>query len=404
MVDYIIIWFSQRAELVRWQRVSMGQPWPDWQQWAQGSLAEAAGAVQGATQPLILLIPGVEVMITQVAVPSRQREVIRQAVPALLEDMLIEDIEQIHFALGKINRHTGQALVVNLIAHTRMQHYQQLWQSVGLKPAIVMADSACLAPMAETVQMAVQGEETDMYSYSLLRINEQQPCAVYTQQLPALLSALQAEMGAAWPSSILAENVPSGLMAATTGKPCWKLPSRLADYNLLQGEYMPARPRWMMTPYAWTALLLILISLAKIGFLGMENYQLRQQQAQLKQQTEQLYRQFFPGARKIVNARAQMAQALQAMPTGSSAGFLDLLAQVVVPLNHANPAQPPQIQQLQYQDSRLDIRVQAVNIQILEHLKQTLAALPGLRVELQAVTAQGAGKLVEGRLQIRKGI
>ena len=66
---------------------------------AQGSLEQAA--LEAAGCRVIVLVPGVDVVLTSAVVPSRNRQRIMSAIPYMLEDQLAEDVDSLHFAIGR---------------------------------------------------------------------------------------------------------------------------------------------------------------------------------------------------------------------------------------------------------------------------------------------------------------
>ena len=84
-------------------------PAPDQAEWLypnsaarRGSLSELAAQTMGAR--LLLIAPGEAITLHRVPLPSRKRSTWARAIPYALEDQVVEDIEALHFALGRYAR------------------------------------------------------------------------------------------------------------------------------------------------------------------------------------------------------------------------------------------------------------------------------------------------------------
>ena len=172
--------------------------------------------------------------------------------------------------------------------------------------------------------------------------------------------------------------------------------------NLLQGPYRPQNQlTTLLRPWRLTAALLTLWLSTLVVKQTFEYQQMIKQRHLLNQQIEQIYRQTFPQARKIVNPRAQMEQQLQILrtqqqnSTTNTDNFLYHLNQISTPL-----ARTPgfKLKRLDYRQGRFDIQLDVANLQALEHLKQRLSRL-NFTVEIQSATSRN--QLVETQLRLQ---
>ncbi|MEO3914937.1 type II secretion system protein GspL, partial [Proteus mirabilis] len=117
---------------IRWQRrtadVECGI-WPDvadecLQQWLQ-------------TDAIRLYIPGEWISVWQVELPDVPRKQIPTILPALLEEELNQDIDELHFAPLKIDQ---QLATVAVIHQQHMRNIAQWLQANGITRAIVAPD------------------------------------------------------------------------------------------------------------------------------------------------------------------------------------------------------------------------------------------------------------------------
>jgi general secretion pathway protein L len=170
--------------------------------------------------------------------------------------------------------------------------------------------------------------------------------------------------------------------------------------DLLQGAYS-RREEWgrLLRPWKATAALLLAGLLVGGSGAGLGYYRLTQQQAQLQGDIEALYRKTFPTARRIVNPRLQMEQELKKLQRragGTSADFLGMFAETA---SVVRSAQGISVQGASYRDGRLDLDLQADNLQTLDSLKQALVSGGRVNAEIQSATTDKNQK-VQSRIRI----
>jgi general secretion pathway protein L len=170
--------------------------------------------------------------------------------------------------------------------------------------------------------------------------------------------------------------------------------------NLIQGEYSPREQLGrLLRPWRSAAALLLVVIVLGFGQLLLQYFSLSGTSEELGAEIEQVYRETFPEARKVVDARAQMEQKLAELGAGGvgAGGFLPLLgsigealhSQTGVDLRHAS-----------YQDGRLSLSLRIKDLQLLERLKQRLMQNDELAVEIQSAASRDT--YVEARLLIRR--
>jgi len=134
--------------------VRIGDRWPGEVTWVQmrgtsaempsaaarGTLAEAATVCEASR--VIVLVPGVDILLTSVSVPTRRRQRIAEAVPYLLEDQLAADVDRIHFALGEHNDR-GE-ISVAVVSTARLEEWLSHLQEYGIRPDQMFPDVLAL--------------------------------------------------------------------------------------------------------------------------------------------------------------------------------------------------------------------------------------------------------------------
>ena len=62
---------------------------------------------------VIFLIPSKDILLTEVNLPPMSNAKLIKAIPFALQDMLIEDVNNLHFAIGKIQDGVTSVAIVN---------------------------------------------------------------------------------------------------------------------------------------------------------------------------------------------------------------------------------------------------------------------------------------------------
>jgi len=360
-------------------------------------------------RPPLVLIPGTDVLLTSADIPTKQWQRMVQAVPYALEEQLADDIENLHFALGKREALSGD-ISVAVIARVQMEAYLQQLNMVGLTPAILIPDILAVPKptdgwgvlfldnlaLVRTGLYSGFAIESDCLSAALQialvehEDNSPQQIAIFSgTQIDTALTELDA-------IPIIENSHENGVLA-------W-LAQGLIEHkplNLLQGDYRPQdKIITLLRPWRLTAILLLILGGIYWTKQGIEYQQLSQQRQALQTQIETIYRKTFPKARKIVNPRVQMEQKLKALRaqknhTTPGNNFFSILNQIST---HLTRTPGFNLKRLDYRQRYFDIQLEVANLQALELLKKRLSRLD-LKVEIQSAISRN--NLVECRLRIR---
>jgi general secretion pathway protein L len=363
-------------------------------------------------RPPLVLIPGTDVVLTQADIPSKQWKRIVQAVPYALEEQLAEDVEKLHFALGKREPLSGD-IAVAVIARAQMDSYWQQLSAVGLRPTMLIPDILAVPKPADGWGVLYFDEVV------LVRTGPQAGFAIESDCLGAALQMALIEhenvppqqivvFSGTEPATALTElhalGIPVTVETHEQGVLAWLAQGVIENkpLNLLQGGYRPQdKVATYLRPWRLTAALLILWGGLSVAKQWAEYQQLSQQRQALNAQIEKIYRDTFPQASKIVNPRVQMAQKLKTLRaqqtrTTPEDDFLFILNKISTPLVRTPGFS---LKRIDYRQGRFDIQLTVANLQALEYLKQRLTRL-GLRVEI--LSAISRHKQVESRLRIYK--
>jgi general secretion pathway protein L len=168
--------------------------------------------------------------------------------------------------------------------------------------------------------------------------------------------------------------------------------------NLLQGGYRVQRRG---SGGAWQQRAAMIAGVGLLGYLllaGGGGLYFSWRAQQLEQQSIALYRELFPGERRIVSPRKQMANHLRERGQIASDSLLPLLARAANGFA-ANPATRVDELRFDQQQSALSVQLRAPSLDALEQLKKNLQS-SGLDAEVGSATVQGEATV--GRMQIRE--
>jgi len=367
-----------------------------------GDLAAAAAEANGLR--VVVLVPGIDCLLTQATIPGRNRQKLLRAVPYALEEQLIEDVENSHFSLGPALPGGGYPVVV--IATRRIDAILDACRSVGLDVYQLVPDLLAVPCAGDAVCVLIDGDmalvRTGAYSgfvvetenLGLLLAGQEQP-----EDSPARSISVQVPIGVVLPdlgslaaAAEITRYEGSALMLFSQG-----LGIGLID--LLQGPYS-RNQEWgkLWRPWRATAALLLAGVLLSNVVTGVDYFRLRGERDDLNARMQAVFTESFPGTKRVVDPRVQMQQQLEQLQrrAGSGAQFLALLARSADVLRTAKDIE---ISGASYRAGRLDVDLTAANLQVLDQLKQSLSA-HGLAVEIQSAAAD-AGQRVKGRLRIQ---
>lgn len=353
--------------------------------------------------PPLVLIPGTEILLTQTNIPSKQLQKIVQAIPYALEEQLAENVENLHFALGKREPQSGN-LAVAVIARSKMDTYlEQLGNTGGIMPRVLMPDILAVPKPADGWGILYLNDivlvRTDLHAGFAIEPD----CLNTALQMALIEEANPPEQITIFSGTESAATLPDLGIPVTEktheqGVLAW-LAQGLIDnnpLNLLQGNYSSQSSS--LRPWLLTAILLLLWGGLYAGQQWIEYQQLSQQRQALNTQIKKIYRDTFPEARKIVNPRVQMEQRLKALRaqlanSTTDENFLYILNKISTPRTPGF-----NLKRIDYRQGRFDIQLEVVNLQALENLKQQLSNL-GLTVKIQSAISRN--KLIKSRLQIK---
>jgi general secretion pathway protein L len=370
----------------------------------RGPLADAAGAVDG--RRVVMLVPGAEVLLTRVVIPTRNRQRMLKALPYALEDQLTDEVDILHFAIGR--RQSDGAVPVAVIARSHLERWLEAATKAGIRPDVIAPD-VLSTPWQPGQWTVLLGNQT-----CVVRTGDQTGFVADPDALPQLLRLALDEAGENKPDQVkviacadsknfLVEDMPETELVPESCPqgPLETLARSFSDrdsINLLQGSYSQREQLgkyWR--PWRPAAAMLGALLLVQVTTMTVQNFRLQKESTELAQKIEQIYRNTFPEAKRVPRPKAQMEQQLTALRKsqgGGDRGFLELLARTGDSLKSSAVME---VNGISYRNGQLDVELTIKDLQSLDGLKQRIEQ-KGLHVDIRSATAREGN--VSSRLRI----
>ncbi|MFQ6372254.1 type II secretion system protein GspL [Shewanella sp. YIC-542] len=374
-----LVWSEQEQEIIASGELADAR--------ALATLSERAG-----NRPVDVLVPGDAVSLTSVILPEKgQRQAIK-ALPFMLEESLAQNVEELHFVPGPRD---GDTLHVAVVSHELMQQWLDWLSDAGLKPRRLVPD--CLA-------LPLQGMDWALLEFNgqmLLRRGMADGISVsrswFDTLLPTLLAASATPPAIACYSPFSHDGAdcqmqPLELPLLVLAKGCLAAP-----FNLLSGRYTPKREySKQLLPWRKVAVVAGLALVLALVNKGFSIYQLQQQTAAVKAETESIYR-AVAGNGRVVNVRAQLESLQRSLQGQGSGGELfEMLGSLQQAFTQVPELKP---NNLRFDGSRSEIRMQvtAKDYGQIEKFK----SLAGNRFQLDAGAMNSIDGAVTSTLTLR---
>ncbi|MET1079158.1 MAG: type II secretion system protein GspL [Pseudomonas sp.] len=328
-------------------------------------------------RPLSLVVPAEACSAFAVSLPTQKERWLRQALPFAVEELLAEDVEQTHLALGE-RMADGRYRVIALRRSLLSAWLKQL-QAAGLTVLTIYLD-ADLLPREHSQLLLLEDR-------ALLGGADEARLAFAADAWPSVLGhfpgALQVHGQA--------PQAPTGIddYQCLEDPYRWLAQGRAKAVNLAQGDFAVKAPSSGAGP--WKPLLAVagLWALLQLGFNLGQSWYLERQADAYAAASRALYQELFPQDTRIVNLRAQFAEHLAQGNGGGVGGFLPLLNQTSSVLG-GEPGLS--VEQLDYSQTRGDLalQVRAADFAALEQLRQRLSDA-GMAVQLGSANREENG-------------
>lgn len=375
---------------------------------SQGRAGPAELAERVAGQRCRILVPGEEVLVARIGLPTRNRSRIRQALPFALEEQLADDIETLHFAIGRVERDgTVQAAAV---ADATVSGWLEALAGGGIEPRQLVPENGVFPPdeaqwrIVADEQRALLVEargayilETALLADALdgaLASGDSPPARIDIAAPEGQRAALQAVLVTRPEIEAVETAAPDELFTALVEA----LP--VAPLDLRQGPHARREQwGWLWRPLRPAAALLAVALVLETGMVWLDTHRLAAERDELRAGIEQVYRDAFPDSR-VVNPRVQMERRLAAA-RGEERDGGGPLAELLAGAAPALDDDAIYLRSLRLRDGVLEVDLDAVDIEAIDDLRGAIESDSNLSVEVRSASARG--DRADGRLSIRRG-
>lgn len=369
-----------------------------------GTLEQAANEVEGRRTTLVL--PGNDVLLATAIVPGGSAARALQAIPFQLEDLLADDVESLHFAIGSRGKTDNYPVAV--IGRDTMDIVRELCAQAGLRPSEIVPETLALPKfesdeMGESKWTALVDSEN-----AVVRLNGYKGFSTDTSMATMMIDGARQDLPEDGTASMVIYRtdphvdlpMPENMEVET--RAC---ESRLSLYasglatapriNLLQGDYSPKTQfdkTWK--PWRWTAVLVGVLGLTLVAGKWLELRKLSNQVAQLDSQMADVFKEALPESR-MVRPLTQMENQIKKLSGGNFDGFTSSLSQVAASL-----ATQPQtkLRSISFREGRFDLDLTTDAIPTLDLLKAELKKRGDLVMTVQSANNESDG--LRGRIRI----
>jgi general secretion pathway protein L len=372
-----------------------------------------------ASRRVCALAPAADVVLTEADVPLKSGTRVHQVVPFALEEQLAEDVEGLHFAVGRraadesrtpvavasralLERWLAELRVAGIVPEALYAESDLLPVNPGQAVALLDADSAIVRPagglpvtmpiaaLTEALELARPRRDEDVIAADtaagrgLVLYTGAAEWHAHSREIEALrdrFDGIKVQLLTDGPLGLYAQQLPGAAGSAI---------------NMLQGPFAPTTSLssgWKL----WRVAAMLLVALVALHAAGSatELMSLKRAEHAVNVSIEQTFRAAMPGEHNAIDARRRMEQRLASVRGGDSSGLLAALGALAQARAGAGDTS---IQGLTFRDGALDLKVVAPNAEALDRLSQSLRA-SGWQADLTAGNA--AGSRYEGRIEIK---
>ncbi|WP_455206618.1 type II secretion system protein GspL [Kaarinaea lacus] len=407
-----------------------------------GDLKTAANHALGCR--VVVFVSGVEVVLTDVALPGMNKQKLLKAIPFALEEQLANDVEDNHFAIGE--RQQADKVNVAIVGRNIIEMWLQGLNDVGIQPDVLTTEVLGIPYTDNSWTLLLKAAGKQSRSKAILRNNLQAGIALdVANVLPLLRSMLEVvaaqnhrpgklnvivcdsqsihpdadsssqqntlqstagELDAVVSQlESLANKLEYDLEVFHPEQPFLEYLAQQFDeskcINLLQGDYSRReRMEKLLRPWIPAAAIAAIWLLLQVGLMIFDYQKLAAKDRALRAQITEVFRQTFPDSKNIVDPKAQMEQKLSELRKQANQGadMFILLAKAGEVLSDTDTLL---IRTLRFKEETLDLDFEISDLQSLDELKVRLINETNMEVDIQSASSK-QGK-VESRMQLKIG-
>ena len=375
-----------------------------------GKLDELGAIARG--KKVTVLIDSHYITLKSVSVPSKNRSKQLLAIPFALEDSLAEDIEDTHFALGKLLSDSDENNQVAVIAINRelLRDALALFAEQHIHVDHMTADAMSL-PLDNASWSILIDEDN-----AVIKCGDAQLHNCEVSNLGLILNALL-EQAEAQPDSItcyykagtqdvgaLFENID----IPVTEKTYQNHPLEIyvtsfkesQSLNILQGEFTAQRESSITWMQPWKSVAAIggIWIILYLAYVSVLSSRLADDNIALAKNIEMEFKRAIPDAKKMVNMQKRVERRLNDLKSVNSAdygnSFLNILAEATPALSDNKKIV---IKAAIYRNNYIDVDLSATSLQDIEQIKTKLLKSNKIKTVLSTTVEKDK---VKGRLRL----
>ena len=373
-----------------------------------GSLEDAAIVAQ--QHKVVVLLDSSNVHLNHVQLPTSNRQKMLRAIPYVLEEQLAEDIEDFHFVIGKTDPHYGTPVAG--IRKDTIEGLLAAFSQAGISIDAIIPDAICSPAAPDQWSVLFHAGKALVQFQALIG------SVIDTANLPLLLQA-SLDRTVNKPEKIVCfyldgeqpdpalEQIDTDIEIINVAYNTHPLVvfcgefDRAKSLNLLQGKYKPRRKnsgQWHRWQLAASLAAVWLVLYAGINLVELNS--LKQKNAELGLEIENIYKKSFPGSRRIVNPRVQMEQKLNELRGGGGPQGSQFLALLTESVSAISSQKDIEVQSIDFRNNRMEIGLTGTNLQSVETLNNQLNKNTRLATEITSATSEK--NIVKGRIRLQR--
>mgnify|MGYP000406844981 CR=1 FL=1 len=359
-----------------------------------------------------VIVPNDAVLLAQVNIPSNSSRQIKQALPFMAEELLLEEIENVHLAQAPQIIRPGK-IELAIVAHSVLIKWLDVFHRCHLPPVSFVPESLALPYNTGEYSVVIENQQC------IVRSGFFQGFCCHFDDLQPLLTVLLSDDKLSdnavsvsyqidddnlierfldfelWHNSVEVEPLNykeslSEVMAVTL------IQQGIGNLNILQGGYSQQKTdverlqHWRTVATAMVVGVLLVVASNLIT-----GWYFQSQQKNSYQQSVALYKRYFPNEQRVVSPRRQMASKIKS--GGAESEFLALVSQSAGSFNKMSSAL--NVEKLRYksEQGQLQLELRSQSIEHLDQLKKHLAE-QGINTTINSATEQDG--YVMSRLQL----
>lgn len=341
-----------------------------------------------AESEVYVIIPEQDILLTTAPLPKLSRQRLLQALPFALEDQLIDDVTDLHFAIGEYQ--TDGTLPVAIVSKEKMDNWLAQFVQLKLAPRAFIP-AIFILPFSTTNVWHINSYN----NIALVRTGKLTGFACEQENLNTFIELKLAEIPDSGSIHLERSEFSEQQLLEKQAHGIASLPY----INLLQGEYRP-KPQTTQVKNLWLRVCYLIIACVVLAFVGKigSYFILHHEVNKIDTAINHIYKRNFPKATSIVAPHDRMAEKLRSLSgQASKNNFLALLGIIGKTLNETPGVH---IQNLDFRDQQLMLELTGDSFDNIDSLMKRLTQ-QGLTVKQQ--NSAMAGSEVKATLLIRAG-